>query len=96
MVLAPSAEVRNPGLSQVNLEMRPVTPNLGEIVQGLLTEQISDPNAAMQDLQDRTNAELDRAIAAAQENGAEVSRDDWVFPNWDPTQDYTEEMYQEL
>lgn len=96
MVLAPSAEVRNPGVSQVNLEMRPVTPNLGEIVQGLLAEQISDPNAAMQDLQDRTNAELDRAIAAAQENGAEVSRDDWVFPNWDPTQDYTEERYQEL
>jgi hypothetical protein len=25
-----------------------------------------------------------------------VSRDDWVFPNWDPTQDYTEEDYQAL
>ncbi len=96
MVLAPSPAVRNPGVAQVNLELRPVTPNLGELVQGMLTGQISDVNAAMQDLQDRSNAELDRAIAAAQENGAEVSRDDWVFPNWDPTQDYTEEMYQEL
>jgi multiple sugar transport system substrate-binding protein len=96
MRLAPSPAVRNPGVAQVNLEMRPVTPNLGEIVQGLFTGQLSDPKAAMQDLQDRANAELERAIKAAQDKGAEVSRDDWVFANWDPTRDYTEEDYQAL
>jgi hypothetical protein len=26
-------------------------------------------------------------ITAAQEKGAKVSREDWVFPNWDPTKD---------
>ena len=39
---------------------------------------------------------LDRAIKAAQDNGAEVSRDDWVFPNWNPMEDYGLEMYDEL
>jgi multiple sugar transport system substrate-binding protein len=96
MRLAPSPAVRNPGVAQENLEMRPVTPNLGEIVQGLFTGQLSDPKAAMRDLQDRANAELERAIKAAQDKGAEVSRDDWVFANWDPTRDYTEEDYQAL
>jgi multiple sugar transport system substrate-binding protein len=96
MVLGPSPAVRNPGVAQVNLEIRPLTPNLGEVVQGLFTGQLSDIGAALQDLQDRANAELDRAIEAAREMGAEVSRDDWVFPNWNPAADYTNDMYQEL
>jgi len=94
--LGPMVTVRNPAATQVALEGRALQPNLGQVVQGLLTGQLSDPQAAMQDLQDRANAELERAIAAAQESGAEVSRDDFVFPNWDPTQDYTAEMYEEL
>ncbi len=96
MALAPDPAVRNPGVAQVRLELKPVTPTLGELVQGLLVGQVSDAKAALQDLQDRSNAELDRAITAAQDKGAEVSRDDWVFPNWDPTQDYSEEKYAEL
>jgi multiple sugar transport system substrate-binding protein len=50
----------------------------------------------MQDLQDRADAELEQAINAAQGKGAEVSRDDWIFANWDSTQDYTEELYKDL
>jgi multiple sugar transport system substrate-binding protein len=96
MVLAPSPAVRNPGVAQVNLEMRPLTPDLGELVQGLLVAQLSDVKSALQDLQDRANAELDRAIKAAQDKGADVSRDDWIFPNWNPAEDYSEEMYQTL
>jgi multiple sugar transport system substrate-binding protein len=78
------------------MERRALSPNFGQVVQGLLTGQISDVKAAMEDLQARSDAELDRAIKAAQDKGAEVSRDDWVFPNWDPTVDYTEEMYADL
>lgn len=96
MALAPDPAVRNPGVAQVRLELQPVKPTLGELVQGMLVGQVPDAKAALQDLQDRANAELDRAIAEAQEKGAEVSRDDWVFPNWDPTRDYTEEMYADL
>jgi multiple sugar transport system substrate-binding protein len=96
MRLHPNPAVRNPAIAQVNLEMKPLTPDFGETVQGLFTGQLKDPMAAMQDLKDRADAELERAIEAARGNGAEVSRDDWVFPNWDPTQDYTEEDYQAL
>ncbi len=94
--VAPSPPVRNPDVEIVYREQKRLSPNLGEVVQGLLSGQISDVAAAMQDLQDRSNAELDRAITAAQDKGAEVSRDDWVFPNWDPMQDYTQEMYDAL
>jgi multiple sugar transport system substrate-binding protein len=66
------------------------------VVQGIFTGQLEDPKAAMLDLQDRADAELERAIKAAQDKGAQVSRDDWVFPNWDPTRDYTEADYEAL
>ena len=94
--VGPSEIVRNSEAAAVNLELQPVSPSLAETVQGIYTEQISDIDAALTDLYDRSNAELDRAIAAAQEKGANVSRDDYIFPNWDPTQDYGESFYAEL
>jgi multiple sugar transport system substrate-binding protein len=57
---------------------------------------LHDPKAALKDLQDRSEAELARAIKAAQAKGAKVSRDDWKFPNWDPAKDYTEDDYKAL
>jgi len=65
-------------------------------VQGIYTGQLGDAKKAMQDLTDRSDKELDRAIKAAQAKGAKVSRDDYVFPNWDPTKDYTEADYAAL
>lgn len=94
--LGPEPRVRNPDTEMVYLEMTTLTPDFGTTIQGIYTGQLSDPRAAMQDLQDRSEAELERAIAAAQANGAQVSRDDWVFPNWDPTRDYTEADYSAL
>lgn len=92
----PDPRARNPDVEQVYAELQGVTPNLGDTVQGLFTGQLSDIQQALQDLQDRSEAELERAIAAAQEKGAEVSRDDWVFPNWDPNRDYTTDDYAAL
>jgi multiple sugar transport system substrate-binding protein len=91
--LGPMVTVRNPAAAQVAFEARPLTPNLGELVQGMLVGQVSDVKAAMEDLQSRANAELERAIEAAREGGAEVSRDDFIFADWDPTQDYTADKY---
>lgn len=92
----PAPAIRNQDATQVDMERRPITPNLGEIVNGIFSGQVEDWEAALQDLQDRANAELDRAIKAAQDEGAEVSREDWVFPNWDPREDYSLEMYDDL
>ncbi len=94
--LGPMVPVRNPAASQVAFQRQALTPNFGQLVQGMLAGQISDVAAAMQDLQDRSEAELERAITAAQDAGAEVSRDDFVFANWDPTQEYTAEQYEAL
>ena len=93
---APHPAVRNVDTTQVEMKRRALTPGLNDIVNGIFSGQVEDPKAAMQDLQDRANAELERAIKEAQDEGAQVSRDDWKFSNWDPKQDYTIEMYDAL
>jgi multiple sugar transport system substrate-binding protein len=94
--LGPMPQVRNSDENQVYLELKHIHPDFGEVVQGIYTGQISNAKAAVKDLNDKMNAELDRAIKAAQGKGAKVSRDDFVFPNWDPTKDYTKDDYQTL
>lgn len=91
--LAPSPAIRNSDWAQVELELHPVTPDFGTTMQGVFTGQVGDPKKAMQDLKDRTDKELDRAIKAAQAKGAKVSRSDLIFANWDPMKDYTDVDY---
>lgn len=92
----PDPAARKPDASLAIQELRAVTPDLGSVVQGIYTEQVDDMNKAMQDLQDKSERELDRAIAEARKKGADVSRDDWVFPNWDPNENYTPADYDAL
>jgi multiple sugar transport system substrate-binding protein len=87
--LRPEPSVRNPDVQQVYLEQKPLTPSWNDVMVGLFTDQLTDVRQAMQDLQDRAMAERERAIKAAQDKGAQVSQDDFVFADWDPTQDYT-------
>jgi multiple sugar transport system substrate-binding protein len=94
--LAPDPRARRADVGQVYVELRTVHPNLGETVQGIYSGQLSDAKKALQALQSSSDAELNRAIKAAQAKGAKVTRDDWVFPNWDPTKDYTDADYQAL
>ncbi len=94
--LGPSPVVRNPEVSVVLQERRTPTPNFGTTVQGIFSGQIRDPRAAMRDLASRFEQELERAIKAARDKGANVSRDDFKFANWDPTRDYTQADYDAL
>ena len=55
-----------------------------------------DLSSSSQEFAGLGEGELDRAIAAAVEKGAEVSRDAYVFPNWDANVDYGEAQYAEL
>jgi multiple sugar transport system substrate-binding protein len=96
MRLGPSPNVRNPDIEQVDLETKAVTPDFGTTVQGIVTGQLGDPKAAMQGLQDRMTKERERAVKAAQAKGAKVSLDDYKFPNWDSTKDYTQADYDAL
>lgn len=93
--IAPEPSVRSEGAAEVLLEWQAVQPDFGSNMQGVLAGEL-DPREALQAVQDAANAELDRAIEAAVANGAEVSREDFVFPNWDPTKDYTAADYDAL
>lgn len=96
LVDAPALLVRNPDIAKVVASRKKVTPDFGEVLQGIYLGRITDVKAALTDVKSRTEQALDAAIAAAQKGGAKVSRTDFVFPNWDPTKDYTKKDYDAL
>ncbi len=91
----PEPAVRKAQLENVASAWRGVTPDFGMTIQGILGGQL-DVRRGLQQSQDAYNAALDRAIAAARGKGAEVSRADYVFPNWQPTKNYTPQDYAAL
>jgi multiple sugar transport system substrate-binding protein len=96
-ILGPSLATRNPdGYGKVQLELKAVTPNINDVVTGLLTGQLKDVTKELAALDDRSDKMLDAAIAAARAKGAKISRDDWVFPNWKPDTPYTIDDYKAL
>jgi ABC-type glycerol-3-phosphate transport system substrate-binding protein len=86
---APEPIVRNPQVSAVQAAQKPISPHLGDIVQGYLGGDVSDLKAALRGLNDAFNADLDAAIATATAGGAQVSRADYAFPDWVAGQDWT-------
>ena len=82
--LAPNFMAIRPQLQDVKRE--PVNPNLPALILGVINGQIkrADIPAALKKLEDDANAELDRAIANAQQAGVKVTRDDYRFPDWNP------------
>lgn len=87
--LAPIPVVRNPDVAVAQAEIKPVKPDFGEIVAGAMTGDVSDYETALKKLSAETSAERERAISEASKQGAKVSVDDWVFPDWTPGTDYT-------
>lgn len=86
--LMPQAIVRNPDVSKAEAKRKPVTPTIGNIVQGYLGGSISDLKGALKKLSDARQADLESAVKSAQSEGAKVSLDDYAFKDWKPGQDY--------
>lgn len=86
--LAPAPVTANPAVADVIAEMQPIEPNLGQIIIGTLTGDVEDYAAAFQEYAAKLTAERDRAIGVVQSSGADISIEAWVFPDWDPDQDY--------
>jgi multiple sugar transport system substrate-binding protein len=91
--LRPAPEVRNPGVSDVVAEMKQVEPDLGGIVQGVLSGQLKDARKALKEYDGKLTAERDRAIKAVAAKGVKVAATDWAFSNWAPGEDYTADKY---
>ncbi|MEU7739790.1 extracellular solute-binding protein [Nonomuraea sp. NPDC049158] len=92
--IAPVPEVGTPGVWQVLAEMRDIHPDLGDIVQSVLTGSNSDVGGQLRRYKDQLSAERERAIKAVKEKkGVEVGLDAWVFANWDREKDYEQQDY---
>jgi len=91
--IAPSAVVRNTAVSDVFATMEQPTPDLGNIIQGVLTDQIDDVRATLTEYNDKLNSALEAAISEVASTGVEVSGEDFVFDSWQPKQDFTPDMY---
>lgn len=86
---APEAVVANPQIVSVQAESKPISPHLGNIVQGYLGGNITDLRASLKKLSEAFSKDRDRALASAKTAGATVSLDDWTFKDWKPGTDYT-------
>lgn len=86
--IAPNPFVRKPELSKAAAAYVDPTPNLAQAVQGLFAGELTDAKATLTKAADARNKALDDAIAKAKAEGADISRDDFVFGNWTPAKDY--------
>ncbi|TCC27817.1 ABC transporter substrate-binding protein [Kribbella speibonae] len=86
--LMPQAIVKNPAIARVDALRKPVTPHVGNIVQGYLGGSIKDLKAELKKLSDATTADRAQALTKAKAAGAKVSESDYVFADWKPGQDY--------
>lgn len=94
LVAKPEPLIANPDTAKVPPEEQPLSPNFGEVIQAIFVGETTNVRKALTDLKDRAERARDDAIAKARKKGAKVSREDWVFTNWDPRKDYTKADYQ--
>jgi multiple sugar transport system substrate-binding protein len=89
-VIGPEPAVRNLKIGDVYLAEKLPTPSYSETIVGLFTGQLgSDVKAVMTKLQSSYERMLDDAIKLVnQREGTSITRDDFVFKNWNPRQSY--------
>lgn len=86
--LAPMPILRNGDVAKVQAEAKPISPGVGEILQGVLTGQVSDLKAALVSLNAASERDRQRAMASVAARGARVTLDDYAFPDWKAGTDY--------
>ncbi|AXK31617.1 extracellular solute-binding protein [Streptomyces armeniacus] len=85
----PEPVTRNSQVTLLAEKQKQVTPSFGEVVQALFLGKTDDVRGELRKLSDRSDRLLDKAVADARKEGVKVSREDFVFPDWDPSRDYT-------
>lgn len=93
-LIGPSPAVRNPDVIKATQVLVAPSPSLHDVCTSLFTGEKTDVKKELKALQDRANQALETAINTARKQGAKVSRDDWVFSDWDPKKPYTKIYHQ--
>lgn len=92
--IGPEPSVRNPDVEQVYLNRVPPTPGFGDRLLAVFSGQSHDSvKQVLKASKDAAEKALDDAIAKAKTKGAKVSREDFVFSDWDPRKPYVQ-LYQ--
>ena len=81
--LCPDPLALNPETADVYSKVTEVTPNLGQIVQGVMAGSVTDTDAALETFAAATQTEWESAMAEA---GVDISA--FEFDDWDPMVDY--------
>lgn len=96
----PSPFVRNNEQTSVSneiggMEQSKMKPNIGEIMV-MLMNGTEKPEEKLTETNDLLNNNLKKAVEKVKGDGGNVSLEDYVFPNWDPKVEYTEEDYKAI
>lgn len=83
--LGPSAVARTTDINKVTAKHKTVKPDLGTIVQGVFSGDVSDVRSALKKLSDDEERAREAAIKAA---GVKLDGSAWAFPDWKPGEDY--------
>ncbi|MGG3926981.1 sugar ABC transporter substrate-binding protein [Metabacillus fastidiosus] len=94
--LSPSVEIRNPETAAIFAKYKDPQPGLGDILQGLVSGALKDPNDQLKLLSNNVDTALEQAIESAKAEGAKVDKDDFKFSNWSPDNDYTAKEYEAI
>lgn len=89
--VVPTLVKRDEKANDFYAEVKDVQPSLGAIVQGIISQSITDYDSALKTLANDTTTEWKRASEAV---GMDYSS--LEFPNWDATKDYTGADYETL
>ena len=84
--VGPSPSLDHPEMNEVKEQQ--TLPSINDILGGIYSGQITDWKGALKDLENRQNAELQRAIKEAQARGNKEDPSWWQVTGWDLTKDY--------
>ena len=85
----PEPTIRTPALAEVQQTL--IGPSPDDIMVGVLSGQVTDIDAALTDLDARKMQALTTGLSDAQAAGVDVAMDGYVFPDWNPTENYVTE-----
>lgn len=89
----PDPSVRNPEVSAVFAEFKDVSPNIGELLGGVVAGAVKDSKGMLGNYSKQMERAWSDAVKAAKGKGSNVEESDFIFPNWEPMKDFQDSDY---